>query len=674
MVIVPTMGSSKPKYRKKRYHCRQLLLIVLYLYTTLHANLFLLGKNAGQVCAVATHLQPEPAETRRRLVNSATAKNVTTETNITLSSVPYIVGGTPAQPLEFPFFVMGSVNGASLIHDDIILSAGHSLAALQADARYRGGVLVGAYFSNETAAFGYENQTNPILGTWRNLTRLVRHPQYLQTDTHYDLLVGLLDRPVPRPPRPPPLTRQRDHVHSHIIKLNRDNNLPVNNANVTVIGFGDLYTGANYIPLRLQKVTVQAFGRKQCQQYYNADHVTIDPVTELCAGTVNGGKDSCAGDSGGPLFETIVQTIKPSRGKKHNAGRKPRYSIHYRQVGIVSWGMKCGDYHFPGVYTRVAAPVALTFIDQQICALSSVPPASCRTMIPYGSYRVQVQYSSSHAQAQEQNDTAWSLRDVCSGTTILDYPFGSVTAPQYLSTDYVQLDPGTTYQLTLQQRAGKGLSNAGYARIDRMMEGVGIHRTELPILFVNGTSFTNESVSIFMSQVDNNYAGGQTNSTLKYRTFVLVQYGASPDQTSWSIQSVANMSKLKKKKQQLHKSNRKHGTQKKQKTKKSRGKEKMGEKGKPAAVAAPVGLFSCSNVTVLPFAHITQYVSLQRGQEYELQVHDYSFGNRISPTTNQGRSGISVAVMFQDDNGTVLSLARVEGYFGLTTNNSFYVP
>ena len=80
----------------------------------------------------------------------------------------------------------------------------------------------------------------------------------------------------------------------------------------------------------LQKVTVPVISNDKCQEMYPGE--TID-ASVLCA--AGPGKDSCKGDSGGPIFGTDA------------------YGDDYL-VGLVSWGYGCARAEYPGVYARVS--------------------------------------------------------------------------------------------------------------------------------------------------------------------------------------------------------------------------------------------------------------------------------------------------------------------------------
>ncbi|MDF4253023.1 serine protease [Streptomyces sp. WMMB303] len=99
----------------------------------------------------------------------------------------------------------------------------------------------------------------------------------------------------------------------------------------SVYGWGDTTGRADYATT-LHAARVKVLPDADCRRAYPGSvEGTYDPATMMCAGLKQGGKDACQGDSGGPLV---------ARGKL---------------VGLVSWGIGCGQAGRPGVYTRVSA-------------------------------------------------------------------------------------------------------------------------------------------------------------------------------------------------------------------------------------------------------------------------------------------------------------------------------
>lgn len=103
-----------------------------------------------------------------------------------------------------------------------------------------------------------------------------------------------------------------------------------------VAGWGKLSFGGP-VPNVLQVARLPVIGNKQCQDmYHNSGHMKIISDSFLCAGYENGGRDSCEGDSGGPL-----QVQRPD-GK-------------WVLIGTVSHGIKCAEPNLPGIYIKTAA-------------------------------------------------------------------------------------------------------------------------------------------------------------------------------------------------------------------------------------------------------------------------------------------------------------------------------
>ncbi|KAH8363050.1 hypothetical protein KR084_004842, partial [Drosophila pseudotakahashii] len=92
-----------------------------------------------------------------------------------------------------------------------------------------------------------------------------------------------------------------------------------------------------------QKVEVKYVDAAKCRRKYEQRYIFLES-TQLCAGQYQ--KDSCSGDSGGPLMKL----------------RDDFWVLE----GIVSFGKGCGQQEWPGVYTNVAA--YNTWIRQNIVA------------------------------------------------------------------------------------------------------------------------------------------------------------------------------------------------------------------------------------------------------------------------------------------------------------------
>ncbi|XP_018414522.1 PREDICTED: mannan-binding lectin serine protease 2-like [Nanorana parkeri] len=102
-----------------------------------------------------------------------------------------------------------------------------------------------------------------------------------------------------------------------------------------VAGWG--ITEKNVISRYLRFVEVDIINHGQCVRAYTQKKIKVN-VTEnmICAGSEEGGKDSCTGDAGGSL---VFFDDK---------------SNHWFIGGIVSWGLECGAKDSYGVYTKVS--------------------------------------------------------------------------------------------------------------------------------------------------------------------------------------------------------------------------------------------------------------------------------------------------------------------------------
>lgn len=232
-----------------------------------------------------------------------------------------IVGGKPVAAGKYPFFAFpaGSLLcGATLFHGDMLLSAAHCAGAFSV------GALVGGTTLDGSRSLFVE------------VVEEIVHPRFDKDSFQNDIMIVKL----------------RDLVPQETVSLEFREDLPQPGEYYSVVGFGEKL-GRSEFSQELREVDVPVLSHKACSRHFRGD---IDDHTMICAGGEKG-RDSCTGDSGGPLLTT-----------------------NGSQVGIVSFGDGCARAKVPAVYTRVSA--FRTWIMQTVCRESNEPPPSCRQEEP----------------------------------------------------------------------------------------------------------------------------------------------------------------------------------------------------------------------------------------------------------------------------------------------------
>ncbi|KAH8892621.1 trypsin-like serine protease [Thozetella sp. PMI_491] len=230
-----------------------------------------------------------------------------------------IVGGTAASAGEFPYIVSLSHSGSHfcggvLLNAYTVLTAGHCSTVYAASTvKVRAGSL--------TWASG---------GTQVSVSSIVPHPSYADTSAgtpNNDMALWHLASP---------LTASSTIGYATLPAQGSD---PASGTTTTTAGWGLTSESGSTLPSALRKVSVPVITRASCQSEYGTSAVTTNM---FCAGLAAGGKDSCSGDSGGPIIDASTGVL----------------------VGLVSWGQGCAEAGFAGVYTRIGNYV--TYINSNV--------------------------------------------------------------------------------------------------------------------------------------------------------------------------------------------------------------------------------------------------------------------------------------------------------------------
>ncbi|XP_076296324.1 proclotting enzyme isoform X1 [Lasioglossum baleicum] len=232
-----------------------------------------------------------------------------------------VVGGEEALPGRWPWMAAIYLHGAkrtefwcggSLIGPRHILTAAHCMR----DQRQR--PFAPRQFTVRLGDIDLERDDEPSAPETYTVKQIHAHPKFSRVGFYNDIAVLELTRPV----------RKSPYVIPICLPQSRYRNERFAGARPTVVGWGTTYYGGKESTVQRQAV-LPVWRNEDCNSAY------FQPITSnfLCAGYSQGGKDACQGDSGGPLML--------------------RADGRWIQIGIVSFGNKCGEPGYPGVYTRV---------------------------------------------------------------------------------------------------------------------------------------------------------------------------------------------------------------------------------------------------------------------------------------------------------------------------------
>jgi len=239
-----------------------------------------------------------------------------------------VVGGVEADFGEWPWQVSlrkykegefrnwGSFEhkcGGALLSDSWVVTAAHCVLGVDVDDLE---VRLGEH--------QMKHKTEPIQHVDKKIETVVIHKRFDNITKEFDIaLLKMMDVPI--------------QFQANILPIC----LPTSSSSLSgstawVTGWGKVAKWRRFMSDELREVKVPILSNKQCEKLFRkSGHPQTIPYIFLCAGFNKGGKDTCEGDSGGPL------SVKGPDGS-------------WQLAGITSWGIGCGDGYSPGVYTRIS--------------------------------------------------------------------------------------------------------------------------------------------------------------------------------------------------------------------------------------------------------------------------------------------------------------------------------
>merc|ERR1712002_1037976 len=210
--------------------------------------------------------------------------------------------------------------GGSLIAPGVILTAAHCVAKFQQEPQK---------LKIRCGEWDTQNQTEPRPHQDRYIASLDIHPEFSPRNLANDWAVLYTEQPF----------ELQQHIDT-ICLPQPDEIFDTQTCYAT--GWGkDQFGAAGQYQVVLKEIDLPVVSHTQCQADLRNTRLgkrfKLDP-SFICAG--GDGKDTCKGDGGSPL-------VCPSSYDPDT----------YEQVGIVAWGIGCGESGVPGVYASVSEAV-----------------------------------------------------------------------------------------------------------------------------------------------------------------------------------------------------------------------------------------------------------------------------------------------------------------------------
>ncbi|GBN11452.1 Clotting factor B [Araneus ventricosus] len=183
----------------------------------------------------------------------------------------------------------------------------------------------------------HAGDVNKYNGNLFNVTKIILHDKYSPDQDYHDIAILTLENEV------------QTHLHPICLPSPELAIRDFVGANTTLVGWGHTsYGGKGTTNLQII-ADIPVVANEKCRRAYrriagNRLPRGIDNDV-ICAGPEDGSKDACQGDSGGPLMYKHTDYDFPV------GVATDRWVL----VGVVSFGYRCLEPGFPGVYTRVSS-------------------------------------------------------------------------------------------------------------------------------------------------------------------------------------------------------------------------------------------------------------------------------------------------------------------------------